>query len=80
MELKKATQPTINYPSKTKFKPLLVGMGMAVFLTACTNTSHQEPIVKESPKYQIEEPINVAGGIPAHIPEGNSPVVNKFKK
>jgi len=74
MELKKATNIKIDYPSRESIKPILAGVGMVLTLSACTQTVTQEPIVKENSK-NIEESENVAGGMPVYIPP-----IKKFKK
>ena len=82
MKLKKATDVKIDYPSRGAIKPILAGVGMALAISACTQTVGQEPIVKDE-RTNIEESPNVAGGMPVHIPpppkEQNISNVHKFK-
>jgi len=44
MKLQKATQSTVNYPSKEAFKPIL--LSMALSLTACNNSDTATSRVK----------------------------------
>ena len=80
MKLKKATNIKINYPSRETISPILAGIGVALTLSACSQTVGQEPIVTQESKNHIEESENIAGGMPVHIPpppkEQN---VSKFK-
>jgi len=83
MKLKKATNVTINYPSREAIKPILIGLGMSLALSSCSQTvAEQETIIGE-PKRDINHSPNVAGGMPVHIPappkEQNLSDVHKFK-
>jgi len=83
VKLKKATDVKIDYPSREAIKPILAGVGVALAITACSQTVGQEPIIKDE-RTNIEESPNVAGGMPVHIPpppkEHNVSDSYKFKK
>jgi hypothetical protein len=82
MRLKKATNIKTDYPSRESIKPILAGLGMALTLSACTQTVGQEPIIKDE-RRNIEESANEAGGMPVYIPppkEQNTSNIHKFKK
>ncbi len=69
MRLKKANNPTLNYPSRERIKPILLSVTVAVALTACGQKS------------EVETPDNFAGGMPVHIPiveENNSTQAQPF--
>ena len=86
MKLKKVINIEINYPSRESIKPVLVGVGMTLALSACSQTVvEKEPVgeIKQESRNDIEESMNVAGGMPVHIPptkEQNRSTVYKFKK
>ena len=84
MKLKKAINIEINYPSRESIKPVLVGVGMTLAISACSQTVGQEPIIKDERRSKVvEESANVAGGMPVYIPppkEKNASTVYKFKK
>ena len=68
MKLKKATNIKIDYPSKETITPILIGIGMALTISACTQPVAQEPIISQKNNKDIEESANVAGGMPVHMP------------
>jgi len=90
MKLKKAVKSTIYYPSKESLKPIFIGVGVAMALSACTNPTHKQPkepvkSTKEGIKHEgVKYPENVAGGMPVFTPhtnfENNATWVNKSKK
>ena len=86
MKLKKAIDIKINYPSRERIKPILVGIGMTLALSACSKIVAEKETIISEPKQEsrnsIEETVNVAGGMPVHIPppkDKNTSSVNKFK-
>jgi hypothetical protein len=81
MKLKKAIEVKINYQSRESIKPILAGVGIALALSACSQTVGQEPIIKDERK-NIDESANVAGRMPVHIPpskEHNASNIHQFK-
>ena len=69
MQLKKAIEKRVNYPSKESLRPFVWSVGVAVVLSACTPPKQpQEPQTTNRAKSEVEHPAEVAGGIPAFIP------------
>ncbi|MCK5854828.1 MAG: hypothetical protein KAG56_06365 [Sulfurovaceae bacterium] len=86
MKLKKATNIKIDYPSRETINPILIGVGMTLAFSACSQTVAEKETIISEPKQErrsnIEEVANVAGGMPVHIPppkEKNASSVHKFK-
>ena len=70
MQLQKAIEKTVAYPSRESIRPFVWSVGVAFALSACTPplTQPQELHPTSSIKSEVEHPAEVAGGIPAFIP------------
>ena len=73
MRLVKATKNLPTYPKREAINPLLLTVGVAMTLTACTPTGKvpANPTthpVKESASPKHIEPVSPAGGLPVYIP------------
>ena len=86
MKLKKATDVKIDYPSREAIKPILAGVGVALAITACSQTVAEKETIINEPKHEsrgdTNEYLNIAGGMPVYIPppkEQNISNVHKFK-
>ena len=88
MKLEKAIKSNIAYPNKESIKPILLSVGVAMALSACTppvaggippkeqNSSITAPPITESHP-EVEIPAEIAGGIPIFPREDNTSTVNK---
>ena len=68
MRLTKATNIKIDYPSREAIKPILAGVGIALAISACSQTAGKVPVKEQTSRNDINESLNVAGGMPVHIP------------
>jgi len=56
MKLKQADKSTTGYPSKYSFKPLLLGVGVAIALSGCANN---QPKTNETKSSVIKKSTNI---------------------
>ena len=76
MKIEQATQPLANYPTRKSLTPILLSVGVAMTLTACTPSAGKMPVketpqkhpVKESNTNENIEEAPIAGGLPIYIP------------
>jgi len=91
MKLQKAIKPIINYPKREDIKPIILSATVVMALTACTaKTAGKMPnknieanassaYITSSITQEVKSPENIAGGIPAFIPEENQESNNSKK-